>query len=173
LGNFMTGGGFLNSRLATRIRQKEGLSYGVGSMFFASSWDKEAYFGGRAIYAPQNVDRLKTAFNEEMVAIAEKGFGEQEVADAKSGWLQQRTVSRSSDGELVRNLAQRANQNRTLLWDAELEKKVAALTAEQINAAVRRHIDPARICTVEAGDFAKAAQLPADKVGAEATPKAP
>ncbi|MFZ1750789.1 MAG: pitrilysin family protein, partial [Saprospiraceae bacterium] len=31
MGNFMLGGGFLNSRLATRIRQKDGLSYGVGS----------------------------------------------------------------------------------------------------------------------------------------------
>src|SRR5690606_24939564 len=30
IGNYMLGGGFLNSRLATRIRQKEGISYGVG-----------------------------------------------------------------------------------------------------------------------------------------------
>ena len=37
LGNYMLGGGFLNSRLATRIRQKEGLSYGVGSVFNAGS----------------------------------------------------------------------------------------------------------------------------------------
>lgn len=29
LGNYILGGGFLNSRLATRIRQKEGISYGV------------------------------------------------------------------------------------------------------------------------------------------------
>src|SRR5690606_7583514 len=31
MGNFIFGGGFLNSRLADRIRQKDGLSYGVGS----------------------------------------------------------------------------------------------------------------------------------------------
>ncbi len=171
LGNFMTGGGFLNSRLAVRIRQKEGLSYGVGSMFFASAWDKDAYFGGRAIYAPQNSERLVKAFDEEMTAIAQKGFSAQEVADAKSGWLQQRTVSRSNDGELARNLGQRAFQNRTLAWDADQEKKVAALTPEQINAAMKKYIDPAKICKVEAGDFAKAAQAPAGK--AEATPKAP
>jgi zinc protease len=168
LGNFMTGGGFLNSRLAVRIRQKEGLSYGVGSMFFASSWDKEGYFGGRAIYAPQNSERLNQAFDEEMTAIAQKGFSAQEVADARSGWLQQRTVSRSNDGDLARSLAQRAFQNRTLAWDGDLEKKVAALTPEQVNAAMRRHIVPEKICKVEAGDFAKAAQAPAGK--ADATP---
>ena len=36
LGNEILGGGFLNSRLATRVRQKEGLSYGIGSQIQAS-----------------------------------------------------------------------------------------------------------------------------------------
>jgi zinc protease len=85
--------------------------------------------------------------------------------------LQQRTVSRSNDGELARSLGQRAFQNRTLAWDADLEKRVGALTPEQINAAMKKFINPAKICKVEAGDFAKAAQAPAGK--AEATPKAP
>ncbi len=101
----------------------------------------------------------------------DKGFSAQEVADAKSGWLQQRTVSRSNDRELARNLGQREFQSRTLAWDADLEKKVGMLTLEQINAAMKKYIDPAKICKVEAGDFAKAAQAPAGK--AEATPKAP
>src|SRR5690606_16648681 len=39
LGNYMLGGGFLNSRLATRIRQQDGLSYGVGSQFNAGALD--------------------------------------------------------------------------------------------------------------------------------------
>ena len=46
---------------------------------------------------------------------------------------------------------------RTLAWDAEFEKKIAALTPEQINAAMRRYIDPAKITIVKAGDFAKSA----------------
>src|SRR6202008_3622695 len=64
LGNFMTGGGFLNSRLADRIRQKEGLSYGVGSSFSASPFDQDAVFGAQAIYAPQNADKLLAAFQD-------------------------------------------------------------------------------------------------------------
>ena len=40
LGNYMLGGGFLNSRLAVRVRQKEGLSYGVGSQLTASPLEK-------------------------------------------------------------------------------------------------------------------------------------
>ena len=42
LGNYLLGGGFLNSRLATRIRQKEGISYGINSGFAASSYEPHA-----------------------------------------------------------------------------------------------------------------------------------
>lgn len=46
-------------------------------------------------------------------------------------------------------------QGRTYKWDADLEERVGALTPEQILAALRRHIDPARISIVKAGDFLK------------------
>src|SRR5262249_23181841 len=39
LGNFILGGGTLSSRLGDRIRQKEGLSYGVTSSFSAGTQD--------------------------------------------------------------------------------------------------------------------------------------
>ncbi len=158
LGNYMLGGGFLNSRLAVRIRQKEGLSYGVGSQFQAGSLDKSGTFLAFAIYAPQNRDKLETAFKEEIALMLKDGFTAEEIAAAKKGWQQSRQVSRSQDNELAGRLNGYNFINRTLAWDADLEKKVEALTADQITAALRRHIDPAKISIVKAGDFAKAAK---------------
>ena len=43
--------------------------------------------------------------------------------------------------------------------DKALEAKVAALTADQVSAAFRRHIDPAALIVVKAGDFKKAGVL--------------
>ena len=40
LGSYLLGGGFLNSRLAVRIRQKEGLSYGIGARLQADPLDR-------------------------------------------------------------------------------------------------------------------------------------
>ena len=97
LGNYMLGGGFLNSRLGTRIRQKEGISYGVGSQLQASPLDKSGVFITFAIYAPQNVERLEAAFKEEIARALKDGFTEDEVKAAKSGWLQSRQVSRAQD----------------------------------------------------------------------------
>lgn len=155
LGNYMFGGADMNSRLANRIRQKEGLSYGVGSMLNAGTIDKSGRFQALAIYAPQNRDKLEAAFKEEVAKMLKEGFTEEEIKAAKTGWLQARQVSRAQDNELVGKLNSYLYLNRTLAWDAELDKKVAALTAEQIHAAMRKFIDPNKITIIKAGDFAK------------------
>ena len=157
LGNYMLGGGFLNSRLAVRIRQKDGLSYGVGSQVQASPLDKSGSFTAFAIYAPQNEAKLEAAFKEEVARVLKDGYEAKEIADAKSGWLQSRQVGRAQDAALARVLATDLFIQRTMAWDAAFEKKVEALTGEQILAAMRKYIDPAKITIVKAGDFAKTA----------------
>ncbi len=157
LGNYMLGGGFLNSRLVTRIRQKEGLSYGVGSQIQASPLEKSGAFVAFAIYAPENERKLEAAFREEVERALKDGFTDQEVREAKSGYLQSRQVVRAQDAPLARTLSQDLYVHRTLAWDADLEKRIGALTPAQIVEAMRRHIDPAQITIVKAGDFAKAA----------------
>jgi zinc protease len=157
LGNFMLGGGFINSRLATRIRQKDGLSYGISSGLTVSAKEKDGTFRVNAIAAPQNVAKVEAAFKEEMERALKDGFTAEEVAAAKSGWLQAQQVSRSSDGQIAATLATRDYDDRTLAWDADLEKKVAALTPQQIQDALRRNLDLSGVSIVKAGDFKKAA----------------
>ena len=155
LGNYMLGGGFLNSRLATRIRQKEGLSYGVGSQFNAGALDPVGSFFAYAIYAPENAAKLEAAFREEITKVVTEGFTAEEIAAAKSGWSQSKTVSRAQDGALAGTLNHYLFIDRDLLWDQEFEKKVMALTPEQINAAMKKHISLEKMNIIKAGDFAK------------------
>jgi len=155
LGNFMTGGGFLNSRLATRIRRQDGLSYGVGSFLHVSSLDQDSQFGSYAIYAPQNAERLVAAYLDELAKVREGGFEPTEIAEAKQGWLQRNQLSRANDRELVRTLTALEYLGRTLAWDETLEREVAALTNDEIVAAMRKYIAPDKISFFQAGDFAK------------------
>ncbi|MCF2493465.1 M16 family metallopeptidase [Dyadobacter chenhuakuii] len=156
IGNYLLGGGFLNSRLATRIRQKDGLSYGVGSQFSASSLDKSGTFMSYAIYAPQNAEKLEAAFKEEIEKAMKEGFTAEELKAAKSGYLQSRQVGRSQDASLTNTLANNLYLNRTMQWDADFEKKIEALTPEQIKSAFNKHIDYNKLVIIKAGDFAKA-----------------
>jgi zinc protease len=155
LGNFMLGGGFLNSRLATRIRQEEGLSYGVGSFLNVDSRDRNSMWQAYAIYAPENVEALEKAFKEEIEKVRKDGFTEEEIEAAKSGWIQSQSVNRSQDRSLAGKLNSYLDLDRTLEWDAELEAAVMALTPEQINKAMAKYLDPDKMVLVKAGDFAK------------------
>lgn len=157
LANYMLGGGFLNSRLATRLRQRDGLSYGVGSGFSAQSLDQYAVFQGFAIYAPQNADRVVAAFREELDRAVATGFTQAEVDAAKAGYVQGRSQSRANDSELVGLLVSRRFTGRTMAYDAKLDTDLAALSAEQVNAAVRKYLDPSKMIVVRAGDWNKPA----------------
>ncbi len=138
-----------------RIRQKEGISYGVSSFLQADPLDKVGSFGTFAIYNPENSARLLSAFREEIARMLGSGFTDAELKDARGGWLQGRSVSRSQDRELVGRLATYLFLGRTLEWDANFEQRVAALTAADVNAAIRRWIRPDDLSLVEAGEFEK------------------
>jgi zinc protease len=156
LGNYILGNSD-NSRLRMRIRVKEGLSYGVGSRILVSSLDKSGTFTSFAIYAPQNVAKVEAAYKEEIARALQDGFTAEEVEAAKTGYLQSQQINRAQDSILARIISTRLYAGRTLAWDAEFEKRIAALTPEQITAAMRRHIDPSRITIIKAGDFQKTA----------------
>jgi zinc protease len=153
IANYIMGGGVLNSRLATRIRQQDGLSYGVGTAFSAHPIDSGAGFLAFAIYAPENVVRLEAAFREEMERALTAGFNAEEVEAAKQGHLQSLQVARTQDGGLARALGTSTYFGRTLEWDAAFEDRIRALTAEQVSAAFRRHVDLGSVTIIKAGDF--------------------
>lgn len=154
LGNYMLGG-MTNSRLRVRIRDKEGISYGVGSQITASALDESGSFLVFAIYAPENVQKLEAAFKEELDRVFKEGFTDTELAAAKSGYVQSRQVSRAQDPELARRLGSYLFVKRTMNWDADFEKKITALSSKEIVDTMRKYIDPSKITIVKAGDFAK------------------
>jgi len=154
LGGYMIGGGLMNSRLAKRIRQQDGLSYGVGGGINGHPIDESGSFLAFAIHAPENAEPLEAAFREEMQKVLDDGFSDDELEVAKQGYLQSRQLSRAQDPSLVSVLTQGLYFDRDLSWDAGLEDRIQAVTVEEVNAAVRRYLDLSKMTIVKAGDFA-------------------
>ncbi len=157
VGNAILGGGFLNSRLATRIRQHDGVSYTVGSDVNVDSQDPVGSFYVFAICAPQNIGKVEKGVQEEIARALSSGFTPEEISAAKSGLLQSRIVSRSTNANLASALAEHLYLGRDFSWDASFERSIDAVTPDAIEKAMRRYIDTKAMYTVEAGDFAKAA----------------
>jgi zinc protease len=153
VGNEILGGGLLNSRLATRIRQKDGLSYGVGSQVQADALDAVGNFTIYAISAPQNTAKVESDTKEEVAKVLGTGFTAEEVTAAKSGILSELTLHRSSDAALAGELAGHLFLNRDFTWDAGFERAIDSAAPDAIHKAMQQFVVPDHFVTVKAGDF--------------------
>ncbi len=153
-GNYMLGDAS-NARFHERIREKEGLSYGVGSYLYASPFDRAGEFQGYAIQAPENIGRVETAFKEEISKAQKDGFTDEEMKTAKSGFKESKQLSRVEDRRLAGLLASYLFVGRTLAWDSDFEKKVDALTMQQVQDALKKYLDTSKLSIFKAGDFEK------------------
>jgi len=132
------------------------VSYGVGSGLGASPYERHGTWTASAIYAPQNLARLEQAFHEEIARIYRDGFTAEELKDAKNGLLRSRQLARAQDGGLAGTLAAYLELDRTMAFQAKIDREIEALTLDQVNAAFRKYVDPSKLVFVYAGDFAKA-----------------
>jgi zinc protease len=153
IANVIYGGSSLASRLGTRVCQHEGLSYSVGSSFSVSSFDPRATITTNAICNPQNIGKVDKAIAEEWARLLRDGVTADELTQAKHGYLHAQKVARASDTALARMLVNLSHIDRTMAYTAEVENQVATLTPEQVNASVRKHLDPQALVIVTAGDF--------------------
>lgn len=155
LANYMMGGGTLRSRLADRIRQKEGLSYGVSSSLAVASREPAGRWGASAIFNPANEKKVESALREEINKALKDGFTEDEVSLAKESIKQAMAVSRSSDERLATTMIEQLQDERTWAFQDQLEKSLAQLSADQVSAVFRQYIDASKISIVKGGDFNK------------------
>lgn len=155
IADWILGGGGLSNRLATRIRQQDGLSYGAGSRLSADERDAAGRWSAFAIAAPENLGRADVAMLEELARFHRDGVTAAELDEAREGWLKSRRVAFGDDDGIAGNLLGLGVHGRTLAEEARLEAAVAALDVDAVNAAIRRWMKPADWHRVLAGDAAK------------------
>ena len=146
-------GGPITSHISDRIRNREGLSYGANARLAVPGEGDSALLSGTVSLNPVNGPKVEFSFKDELARTLKEGFTAKEVEEAKKAYLDNQLVSRSQDAALLSLLALNEQLGRTMKWNDDLEKKIAALTPDQITAAFRKHVDPAALSIVKAGDF--------------------
>jgi zinc protease len=153
------GGGFLNSRIADRLRQKDGISYGAGGNLNADTdkEDQNSSFFVYAIYNPENLDKVQLGFQEEIQRFIDEGVTEEEVSNAVNGWVQGQNVSRAKDNELSSLINNNIYYDRDMSYHKQMEERMSRLTVADVNAAIKKYLKPFDQWTVvNAGDFKQA-----------------
>ncbi|MEM9826992.1 MAG: pitrilysin family protein [Planctomycetota bacterium] len=162
IGNYILGASALSSRLGDRVRKQEGLSYGVGSALSARPKDDRVDLMVYAITNPGKKDKLIATIHEEIEKVVSEGVTEGEVADAKKAYLEAARIRRTTDGPLTSQMLGQVFLKRTMESTADLERRIDALTADDVNAAVRKYLNAADLVSSIAGDFAKNAPEPTE-----------
>ena len=162
--NYLMGGGAgLDSRLMQRVRQRDGLSYGVYSQLGINAIDRDGRFTISATAAPQNMARVEVAIAAELQRASKEGFTVAEVVGAQSGIAQQRLQGRARDSNLAGAWVQNLYLKKTFKRAREIDDKIAQVTTAEVNAAFTKYIQLDKLSLVIAMDEAKAAVPAAGK----------
>jgi zinc protease len=156
IGNFVLGSSGLSSRLGDRVRQREGLSYGVGSVFRANPLDERAIFSAYAITNPANMPKVDVAIREETSKIISQGITAEELEAAQKSYLENQKVLRSDDSHLASMLSSTLEADRDMSFYGKLENQISQLTTDAVKAALQKRLSLDKLVVVMAGDFAKA-----------------
>ncbi|RNA63663.1 insulinase family protein [Chryseobacterium nematophagum] len=148
-------GGFLSARLPMRLREKDGISYGVGSYLSipitndVASWNYYAYLN------PTKRDAVEAAIKEEVGKALASGFTQEELDSNKKSYANERKTNLGMENTLI-NLV-----NIQLLFGVPIEKfdeqnaKIQNLKLSEVNAALKKYLSENNIISVFAGDFNK------------------
>ncbi|MEH0167406.1 M16 family metallopeptidase [Roseateles microcysteis] len=148
------GGGGMESRLSNRVRQQEGLSYGVGAGLQADYFSRDAALRIGGTFAPQNRERMLAVIQEELARLTSDGITEAELSRAKKDLLEGWRQGRSSDGGLASSLNWFAEIGKDWLsQDGMTETRLQAVTVAQANAAWKKLVRPEGFVISTAGDF--------------------
>jgi zinc protease len=147
------GGGGLESRLASRVRVKEGLSYSIGSGLSVPQHGDRAGLSIEASYSPDQRERVIQAVREELNRYAEEGPTQAEVDRVRQDLLAQRRESRGDDRGLPGLLLTLDDLGEKFDATRKRDEAIAAVTREQVFAAWRRHVRSDGFVISAAGDF--------------------
>ncbi len=149
VGTAILGQGF-TGRLMGTVRDREGLTYGIGAAVSADSIADGAW-SISATFAPALLDRGVASTRRVLEAWWKEGVTDDEVAARKQGIVGGYFVGLSTTAGLASTILTSIQRGYDLSWLDGYPAAVRAVSREDINRAIRAHLDPSTMVLVEAG----------------------
>lgn len=151
VGTAILGRGF-TGRLMGTVRDKEGLTYNISATISEDAiadgaWEISASF------APALLAKGVAATRRELDKWWQDGVTEQELGTRKQGIIGGYQVGMSTTGGIAGTILSDIQRGYDLTWLDEYPKAVSALTREQVNSAIRTHLNPSTMVLVKAGSL--------------------
>ncbi|HEX7877975.1 MAG TPA: insulinase family protein, partial [Candidatus Eisenbacteria bacterium] len=152
IANAALGQNSLSSRIGKRVRDTEGLSYNLSSRYsYTDALD--GMWLVNVNVAPQNLSKAMASTMDVIRQYAKEGITEEEVAIGKSYFAGNYQVRLGSNAGVARALVEAEKFGFGPGYLDEYPERFRRVTKGQVDAALRKHLDPAKLHTVVAGDL--------------------
>jgi zinc protease len=143
------GGGGLTSRLSDEIREKRGLTYGVG--FGLSPLTRAGLFAGMLQTSNESAGEALAVTRSVLAKMSEEGPTEAELQEAKTYLTGSYALRFSSNAAIARQLLGLQQEKLGIDYVEKRNAMVEAVTLEQVKAQARRLLHPDRLIVTVVG----------------------
>jgi zinc protease len=143
------GSGF-TGRLMGNVRDKEGLTYGIGARLTNDTFnDGDWRISGT--FAPNLLDKGIASTQKQLNLWYNEGVTDKEVADRKTNLVGTYKVNLATTDGMANQLLATVNRGLPLSWLDTYPAEIGALTPAQINGAIKKHLNPEKMVIIKAG----------------------
>jgi zinc protease len=150
MASFILGGNF-SARLMNEVRDKQGLTYGIGSGIRGMDARYTGMWSVNVTLSQENLERGIASTEEVLKAFATGGVTADELAEKKDTISGSFQVRQATTGGLAGSLLQQLEDGRELAFVDTFPDRIRSLTLAQVNEAVRAYFHPDSLCRVVAG----------------------
>jgi zinc protease len=149
VGTSILGQGFTGRLMAT-VRDREGLTYGIGAAMTEDSIADGAW-SISATFAPSLLGKGVASTRRVLDKWWQDGITDAELGARKQGMIGGYLVGLSTTGGLASAILTAVQRGYDLNWLDGYPQAIQAITRDQVNGAIRAHLDPRKMVLVEAG----------------------
>jgi predicted Zn-dependent peptidase len=151
IGLQILGGKGFDARLMQEVRERRGLTYGAFAALRGTKHGYDGYWYAWSTFAPELLHDGLAVMRDEIQRLVRDGVSQQEVSDKITSMTGQYTVGLANTSGIAYTLRTNAEEGYAIDEIDRFPSRLAAVTAEQVNAALQRHIDPDMLITVVSG----------------------
>lgn len=149
VGTAILGSGF-TGRLMANVRDKEGLTYGIGS-YLASDTFTDGDWRIQAYFAPNLLDKGIASTKRQLSSWHRDGVTPAELTSAKGKFVGSFKLGLATTDGMASTVLNTVNRDLPLTFIDQFGATINSFTLEQVNGAIRRHLDPEQMVLIKAG----------------------
>ncbi|WP_180108727.1 MULTISPECIES: pitrilysin family protein [unclassified Acinetobacter] len=146
----------LSSRLAQELREKNALVYGFSADINFDEWVNSGVLSIDANYTAGKSAQVSQSVHKVLQNLLKNGVTEQEVEAAKASILKKRLTALEDDRRIHSMLIPQLEKGRDLNYREKRDQRIASLTKADVNAVIKKYIQPERLVEVMADQYGQA-----------------